>query len=76
MRNFFRMQQAEQCPVCKADWPGDHFVGERALSSRSRPSGVAPRQTRGASIELSTQSSPSRLAPDGNIDENPDENSE
>ncbi|KAF7596477.1 hypothetical protein BBP40_001349 [Aspergillus hancockii] len=32
-RNFFRMQQAEQCPVCKAPWPDDKFVGERAITS-------------------------------------------
>jgi RNA polymerase subunit RPABC4/transcription elongation factor Spt4 len=27
------MQQAEKCPVCKAPWPGDKFVGERAITS-------------------------------------------
>ncbi|GFF57423.1 non-structural maintenance of chromosomes element 1 homolog [Aspergillus udagawae] len=32
-RNFFRMRQAEQCPVCKAPWPGDKFVGERAITT-------------------------------------------
>lgn len=31
MRNFFRVQQAERCPVCKKEWPGDYFVGERAM---------------------------------------------
>lgn len=36
MRNFFRMQQAEQCPVCKAPWPGDKFVGERAITTSER----------------------------------------
>lgn len=30
------MQQAEQCPVCKAPWPGDKFVGERAITSSER----------------------------------------
>ncbi|KAJ9197120.1 hypothetical protein DTO166G4_5091 [Paecilomyces variotii] len=33
MRNFFRMQQAEKCPVCKADWPHNKFVGERAITT-------------------------------------------
>ena len=33
MQNFFRMQQATRCPVCKKDWPGDQFVGERAITS-------------------------------------------
>lgn len=30
------MQQAEKCPVCKAVWPGDKFVGERAITSTDR----------------------------------------
>ncbi|THC99171.1 hypothetical protein EYZ11_001346 [Aspergillus tanneri] len=33
IRNFFRMQQAENCPVCKNSWPGDKFVGERAITT-------------------------------------------
>ncbi|CAI7659489.1 unnamed protein product [Penicillium pancosmium] len=36
VRNFFRMQQAEKCPVCKQDWPGDKFVGERAIAASNR----------------------------------------
>ncbi|KAJ5652704.1 hypothetical protein N7507_010130 [Penicillium longicatenatum] len=36
MRNFFRIQRAEKCPICKKDWPGDKFVGERAVTSVSR----------------------------------------
>lgn len=32
MRHFFRSQQAEICPVCKDTWPGDKFVGERAVT--------------------------------------------
>ncbi|OJJ35988.1 hypothetical protein ASPWEDRAFT_172770 [Aspergillus wentii DTO 134E9] len=36
LRNFFRVQQAEKCPVCKADWPGNKFVGERAITSTER----------------------------------------
>lgn len=36
IRNFFRMQQAEKCPVCKEDWPGDQFVGERAVLAANR----------------------------------------
>lgn len=30
------MQQAEKCPVCKQDWPGDKFVGERAIAATNR----------------------------------------
>ncbi|OKL62105.1 hypothetical protein UA08_02146 [Talaromyces atroroseus] len=36
VRNFFRMQQAERCPVCKIEWPGDKFVGERAITTSER----------------------------------------
>ncbi|KAJ6023907.1 hypothetical protein N7540_004704 [Penicillium herquei] len=37
LRNFFRIHRAEKCPTCKADWPGDVFVGERAvLAANSR----------------------------------------
>ncbi|CAG8078087.1 unnamed protein product [Penicillium olsonii] len=71
MQNFFRMQQAEECPVCKAEWPGDHFVGERALGASSRPSGVVRRQTPVSarpSVEPSTRSTPSRVALEANLD--------
>ncbi|KAJ5454161.1 uncharacterized protein N7458_005117 [Penicillium daleae] len=37
VRNFFRMQKAEKCPVCKEDWSGEKFVGERAVEEASRP---------------------------------------
>jgi hypothetical protein len=45
MRNFFRMQQAEKCPVCGEDWPGDMFVGEKALAANPRSSNIVPRQS-------------------------------
>ncbi|OQD80305.1 hypothetical protein PENANT_c037G11738 [Penicillium antarcticum] len=41
MRNFFRMQQGENCPVCKEEWPGDHYVGERAFAARAQPRSIA-----------------------------------
>ncbi|KAJ5693960.1 hypothetical protein N7536_004372 [Penicillium majusculum] len=49
MRNFFRMQQAEKCPVCKEEWPGDKFVGERALTANPRSSNAAPQQRQSSS---------------------------
>ncbi|KAL4947766.1 Nse1 non-SMC component of SMC5-6 complex-domain-containing protein [Aspergillus filifer] len=36
MRNIFRVQKAEQCPVCRSPWPGDKFVGERAVAAQNR----------------------------------------
>ncbi|GKZ24793.1 hypothetical protein AbraIFM66951_001768 [Aspergillus brasiliensis] len=50
MRNFFRMQKSESCPVCKNAWPGDKFVGERAVTmsdpaaQRARRSAANTRQ--------------------------------
>ncbi|KAJ5789251.1 uncharacterized protein N7518_006262 [Penicillium psychrosexuale] len=52
MRNFFRMQQAEKCPLCKADWPGDNFVGERAITHPKRSNAV-PQQRRSSSAASS-----------------------
>lgn len=40
------MQQAEKCPVCEAEWPGDKFVGERAvLATNETQSNRAPRRS-------------------------------
>lgn len=42
------MQQAEKCPVCKEEWPGDQFVGERAIAAQQgrRPiTAAVPRET-------------------------------
>ena len=27
----FRVQQREECPICKVDWTGNNFVGEKAV---------------------------------------------
>ncbi|KAJ5774878.1 hypothetical protein N7457_009774 [Penicillium paradoxum] len=45
MRNFFRMQQAEKCPVCKEEWPGDMFVGEKAITVNARSSNAVPQRS-------------------------------
>lgn len=29
-QNFFRMQRSRDCPLCKTEWTGNDFVGERA----------------------------------------------
>lgn len=42
------MQQAEQCPVCKEDWPGDQYVGERAVLARQSKS--VPRRSETATV--------------------------
>lgn len=52
MRNFFRMQQAEKCPVCKEDWPGDMFVGEKAITANPRSSHAVPRVSSAAPSDL------------------------
>jgi hypothetical protein len=32
---FWRMRGDKKCPKCKREWDGSHFVGERAVTSRS-----------------------------------------
>ncbi|BCS25518.1 uncharacterized protein APUU_50229S [Aspergillus puulaauensis] len=66
MRNFFRVQKAEQCPVCRAPWPGDKFVGERAVvtTGQNRRSGGA----RPSMVQPSTQVSQTQTT-DGDMDE-------
>lgn len=32
-QNFFRMQRGVTCPVCKKEWDGEHYVGERAITT-------------------------------------------
>lgn len=48
------MQQAEKCPVCKQDWPGDKFVGERAVAATNR------RQSRNVNDNSNASASASR----------------
>ncbi|KAL3461826.1 Nse1 non-SMC component of SMC5-6 complex-domain-containing protein [Aspergillus heterothallicus] len=56
MRNFFRVQKAEQCPVCRAPWPGDKYVGERAVTSgQGRQSNAQPRRSAVAPSTQGTQ---------------------
>lgn len=32
-QNFFRMQRGNTCPVCKNEWDGQHYVGEKAITT-------------------------------------------
>jgi hypothetical protein len=32
-QNFFRSQRSQTCPICKAEWDGRHFVGEKAITT-------------------------------------------
>ncbi|KAJ5551624.1 hypothetical protein N7535_000431 [Penicillium sp. DV-2018c] len=64
IRNFFRMQQAEKCPVCAVEWPGNLFVGEKALSANSRSSNVGTRQ----SLAAATPSEAGEASEDENTD--------
>ncbi|KAJ5261299.1 hypothetical protein N7478_011894 [Penicillium angulare] len=45
MHNFFRIHRAEKCPVCKKDWPGDKYVGERAVRAMNRNRASDARQS-------------------------------
>lgn len=48
-RNFFRVQQTEQCPVCKTDWTGDNYVGEKAMTSNRQSGARTSNSNTGAS---------------------------
>ncbi|KAF9885547.1 hypothetical protein FE257_012753 [Aspergillus nanangensis] len=75
IRNFFRVQQAENCPFCKEEWPGDKYVGERAITTTDRHQQGKRRSTntqRSSGVGASSQL-PSQV--DGeNEDDNEDEN--
>ncbi|MCJ1289359.1 hypothetical protein MMC34_000891 [Xylographa carneopallida] len=36
-QNFFRVQKSKKCALCKTDWTGNDFVGERAAAATSKP---------------------------------------
>ncbi|MCJ1373686.1 hypothetical protein MMC20_004915 [Loxospora ochrophaea] len=33
---FFQTQKSRKCPVCKTDWTGENFVGERAVTAKDK----------------------------------------
>ena len=59
-QNFFRVQKSKQCPLCKAEWTGNNYVGERAvtttekyLQGKRRSGGVSSDGTSTAAAEES-----------------------
>ncbi|KAK5250150.1 hypothetical protein LTS13_002367 [Exophiala xenobiotica] len=32
-QNFFRMHRSQTCPICKTEWDGEHYVGEKAITT-------------------------------------------
>ncbi|KAL8949330.1 MAG: hypothetical protein Q9222_004555 [Ikaeria aurantiellina] len=38
-QNFFRMQRSTGCPLCKSEWTGSDFVGERAAPTIDKQRG-------------------------------------
>ncbi|KAK1142353.1 hypothetical protein N8T08_007905 [Aspergillus melleus] len=73
VRNFFRVQQAEQCPVCKASWPGDKFVGERAITSTEQSTQNRRRTT---DTQRQSEVGSSSQLPSTNVNEEEDEDSD
>lgn len=35
-QNFFRIQKSKKCALCKTEWSGKLFVGERAITSSDK----------------------------------------
>ncbi|KAI1971524.1 hypothetical protein LOZ53_003755 [Ophidiomyces ophidiicola] len=54
-RNFFRLQRGEVCPLCKTNWTGDHFVGERAIGDKASRNRLGVGVSRRVSHHTSTQ---------------------
>ncbi|CRG88690.1 hypothetical protein PISL3812_05724 [Talaromyces islandicus] len=54
IRNFFRLQQSERCPVCKIEWPGDRFVGERAITSTQTQAAQGRRRAMDMDMDMGT----------------------
>ncbi|MCJ1243321.1 hypothetical protein MMC30_000518 [Trapelia coarctata] len=50
-QNFFRVQKSKKCPLCKTDWTGNDFVGERAAAGTDKPQ----RRSGGGSNARATQ---------------------
>ena len=38
IQNFFRVHKSKKCPLCHADWTGNDFVGERAVTAKEKQS--------------------------------------
>ena len=59
-QSFFRVQKSKKCPLCKTDWTGNDFVGERAVATtaKSKPRSGAvsagPRSTERTAMEEET----------------------
>lgn len=60
-QNFFRVQKSSKCPMCRKEWTGDFYVGERAVDStdtrriEKRKSGAAQRRQSPVDVEGSHQ---------------------
>lgn len=64
---FWRTQRSKQCPQCQRDWDGEHYVGERAVTTTERWQ-MGRRRSGGA-----RQSDATQLVDDDEDDENDEE---
>ncbi|MCJ1281204.1 hypothetical protein MMC26_000522 [Xylographa opegraphella] len=55
-QNFFRVQKSTKCPLCKSDWTGNDFVGERAVTATRKPQ----RRSGGTSVARTSPSAVSQ----------------
>ncbi|KAF2144931.1 uncharacterized protein K452DRAFT_356283 [Aplosporella prunicola CBS 121167] len=71
VQHFFRTHPDRRCPLCKTEWSGDHFVGERAAKPTNRNRGSAG--TVASSSRRSTMASQLALSDDDDDDDDDDE---
>lgn len=65
VQNFFRTQSSKKCPLCRTDWTGSDFVGERAAMSTQHK----PAKRRSGSGAVARRASPVALEEDEEVDE-------
>ncbi|KAI9805523.1 MAG: hypothetical protein M1825_000774 [Sarcosagium campestre] len=53
--SFFRTQPSRTCPLCKVDWTGNDFVGEKAVTSAERAERRSGGAQRRRTIPAATQ---------------------
>lgn len=70
IRNSFRVQRAEKCPICRSDWPGDKYVGEKAVTSTEQDN---PGRRRSTNAHGASNAAPA--ASQNNREQSDDENS-
>ncbi|KAI4146517.1 MAG: hypothetical protein L6R39_003436 [Caloplaca ligustica] len=64
-QNFFRMQRSRNCPLCKTEWTGNDFVGERAAPKANKQGSRRSGGISSANTSRMETDEPTRIEDDG-----------